>query len=109
MKIYDLYGSKVGSVEDLCGAVSDAIGSQFQRHESGYLGGEYFLYGDLDGEHFIVQRNRYRNDEGEEEIAEAEFADYPVLLQVNASTRGDELREWLAGIVSLDFLRRSVP
>jgi hypothetical protein len=108
MRCYDLYGTRTLAVEELSAAVEDALALNLERHESGYLGGDYFVAGDLRGEHFVVQRNHV-DDGDEEEVAEPEFANYPTLLQVNATLRGDELKARLSSIDGLDFLRRSVP
>ena len=107
-KCYDLYGTRTLAIDELRAAVENALSVHLEGHESGYLGGDYFLAGDLRGEHVLIQRNHV--DEGdEEEVAEPQFADYPVLLQVNATPRGDELKCRLLAIEGVDFLKRSVP
>jgi hypothetical protein len=108
MKCYDLYGTKSLDLDELRVAVQRALDIELHRHESGYLGGDYFLAGDLRDEHVLIQRNHV-SDGDEDEVAEPEFADYPILLLVNATTRGDELKGRLAAIAGMDFLRRSVP
>jgi hypothetical protein len=107
-KCYDLYGTATLTLEELGVAAQDVLGLDLERHESSYLGGDYFLAGSLDGEHFVIQRNR-ADDDGEDGVAEPEFADYAVLLQVNATGRADELKSRLATIQGLTFLRRAVP
>lgn len=107
-KYYDLYGTKTLGIDELRSAVEKALSVNFERHESSYLGGDYFLAGDLRGEHALIQRN-HLGDADEQEVAEPEFADHPILLQVNATTRGDDTRELLLGIEGVDFLRRSAP
>jgi len=107
-KSYDLYGTRTLALDELRAAVEKALSVHLEGHESSYLGGEYFLAGDLRGEHVLIQRNHVV-DGDEEEPAEPQFADYPVLLQINATTRGDELKGQLLAIKGLDFLRRSVP
>lgn len=107
-KCYDLYGTRTLTLEELRVAAQDALRLDLECHESGYLGGDYFLAGDLRGEHFVIQRNHADDGDGSE-VAEPEFADYPILLQVNATTRADELKSRLTTIDDVDFLRRSVP
>jgi hypothetical protein len=108
MKSYDLYGARSLALGELRAAVEAVLAIELEKHESGYLGGDYFLGGDLRGEHVVIQRNHV--DDGDEaEVAEPEFAHYPVLLQVNATVRGDALKLRLLTIVGVDFLRRSVP
>jgi hypothetical protein len=106
-EVYDLYGSKSLDLEELSSAVEKALGMVLQRHESSYLGGDYFVAGDPRDEEIVVQKNDI-GDEGTEELAEPQFDEYPILLRVNASTRGDEIRERLLVIAGVDFLRRSV-
>lgn len=107
-RCYDLYGTKARAIDELVVEVRRAAGVDFRRHESGYLGGEYLLAGDLRNEHFVLQQNRV-DDDPDDEYAEPAFSDYSVLLQVNATLRADELRAQLAAIAGLDFLRRAAP
>ena len=37
-KSYDLYGSRVLTLDQLRAAVEDALDARLERHESGYLG-----------------------------------------------------------------------
>lgn len=76
----------------------------FQRHESAYLGGDYFLSGDLQGEHFLLRRNRGLGPP--DELAEPEFAEYGLLLEVNATSRSDLLKSALEAIPGLTLIRR---
>jgi hypothetical protein len=108
VRFYDLYASKSLSLDELREAVEAALGIEFEAHESDFIGGDYFLAGDPRGEEFIIQRNHAENGD-EDEVVEAQYADFPILLQVNATARGDQLRGLLEGIKDLTFLRRAQP
>jgi hypothetical protein len=105
MRCYDLYGSKTRGIENLVGDLDRVLGVRLERHESGYIGGDYFLAGDLRSEHFVLQRHEAGDDETE--LPEPAFSEYSILLQVNNTSRGDELRSLLARVSGLVFLRRS--
>ena len=47
-------------------------------------------------------------DDDADELAEPDFADKPVLLEVNATLRPDSLRELLASLPQLSLLRSKV-
>jgi hypothetical protein len=106
VKIYDLYGSKSLSIAQLRAAVEAALAAPFVLHDSSYRGGDYFFAGDLRGETLVVQRNRIAGSGEDIEFAKPAFADYAVILEVNASTRSDQIRTRLAEIQGLDFLLR---
>lgn len=103
---YELYGSTKLSMADLRHAIENLLELSFSVHESAYRGGEYLRAGDLGGEEFVIQRNTFDFD-NEEEVAEPDFAQYPVIFWVAWTERGDELRNRLAEIRDLDFLRRT--
>jgi hypothetical protein len=106
MSIYDLYGSKVHSLDEVRVILEDTLQVRFGARDSDYMGGKYFLAGDLTGETFVILRNHDSNDEGE--VLEPEFANYPTLLQVNATERGDDIKQRLDNISDLELLRRIV-
>jgi hypothetical protein len=104
---YDLYGSRTLTLDELRVAVEGVLDVDFERHESMYLGGDYFLGEDAGAEEkFQIQSNDLSAFE-EGDLAEPEFAAHRTLLRVDRSARGDELRERLTAIVGLEFLKRS--
>jgi hypothetical protein len=103
MKQYDLYGSRHLTVNQVRIFVEGVLGVAFDSHDSSYLG-QYFLAGDLSAEHFLVRHNQ----EEEDYLAEPSFPDYGTLLQVNGTARGDELKDRLANVNDLEWLRRDV-
>ncbi len=104
-KCYDLYGSHSLSLVELREAAEGCLGIRFTLHDSIYRGGDYFRSGDIGGEEFVIQLNRFEY-ENEEEIAEPAYADYLVIFRIGWTERGDELREKLRKVPGLDFLRR---
>jgi hypothetical protein len=104
---YEVYGSKGLTLPELRDAIEQALGIRFRLHESLYKGGDYFRVGEWGGEEIVVQLNRFEF-EGEDEIAEAGFPEYPVILSIEWTRRGHELQQRLATIAGLDFLRREV-
>ncbi len=106
MKCYDLYGSKALSPAELSELVSTALDLNFTIHESSYKG-TYHLAGDLRGEHFEIQQNHISDEEGE--LLEPGYAEFPLLLSVNGTLRGNDVRMRLEEIEDLTFLRRESP
>ena len=106
-KCYYLYGSKVLTPTELSETVGEALDLPFQLHESSYKG-VYYLAGNLRDEHFEVQANQIP-DEDEHDFLEPEYSDFPALLSVNGTLRGDDLRSRLEKIEDLIFLRRETP
>jgi hypothetical protein len=106
MTTFDLYGSPNLTADELCAAVGAALGVSFVEHDSSFRG-RYLL---ADGRPRLeVQPNRVPGDDGQLEPMESEFVDYPALLYVHGSDRPDEIRDLLAGIAGLAFLRRVGP
>lgn len=103
MKYYDLYGAIGITAEDLQQAVGSALNVSFQERYSDEIG-PYFN-ADAGSENFTVESN-FLDVGDEEEIQEPEFADQPVLLYVNGTERGDQIRELLLAIPGLEHLRR---
>jgi hypothetical protein len=93
-------------------AIEAVLGIQFQARWSDFFGGDYFSWrpgGGSGGEHLRIICNHYRNLSDYHpvmEVAEPEFADYSVLLRVDGSQRGDDLKSRLITVPGLEFLRR---
>jgi hypothetical protein len=103
MKTFDLYGAPELTADEVCAAVGAALGVSFVEHDSSFRG-RYFR---ADGvPRLEVQPNQVPGDDGEFEAMEPEFVEYPTLLYVYGSDRPDEVRDQLAGITGLAFLRR---
>jgi hypothetical protein len=106
VQVSDLYGTRNLSTSELRQKAEKILGVKFNLHDSAYRGGEYFRAGELGGgEEFVIQLNNFKFA-GESETAEPDYPEYPVILQISWTERGDELRNELSGIVGLTFLRR---
>jgi hypothetical protein len=103
----DLYGSKSLSIDELKAAVEPVLGIEFAPHYGDYRGGDYWYWGPLgEGESITIQLNAYDTADPDE-ILEEEFAEYAVLLHLEATERADEVRDALAVVADLDFLERT--
>jgi hypothetical protein len=103
MKYYDLYGTRDMTIDELQEAVGSVLETSFQARYSSFIGPYYTA--ELGNEVFDIEPN-FMDDRDEDEVLEPEFADYPVLLRVSRTQRGDEIREALAEIPGLELLRR---
>jgi hypothetical protein len=103
MKYYDLYGTRSSSADELQSAVGLALGLAFMARYSSFIGPYYTA--ELGDEIFDIERN-FMDDRDEDEVLEPQFADYPILLRVSRTQRGDEIRDVLAEIHGLEHLRR---
>jgi hypothetical protein len=105
-QVNDLYGSTRLSMAEIRDAATKMTGINFSLHDSAYRGGGYFRAEERAGEEIVIQINTFQF-EGESEVAEPDFSEYPVILWVAWTSRGDELRRDLQAIDGLDFLRRN--
>ena len=103
MKYYDLYGTRGMTTHELQEAAAAALGVSFAPRESSFTGDYYKA--DLGDENFAIYVN-FKDPRYEDEILRPQFADYPVLLFVNHTERGDEIRGMLLEIPGLEHLRR---
>ncbi len=101
MKTYDLYGTSALTPGQLVAVVTPLLGLEFEERDSGYRGG-YYRAGHLREEHIVILGN---DRQDEDELPEPDFADTPVLLEVNATRRPDDLRRLLAQVPELSLLR----
>lgn len=100
--MYDLYGARDLSVEQLHRLVSAALGIAFRGHFSQAVGNYYFAE---DGtSEFMVESNLAADDEGTYHLEE-DFPEYGTLFHA-VSEHGDAIREALATVADLTFLRR---
>lgn len=88
MATNDLYGCLVPTLEESKSLLEKILDITFEARDSLYHG-EYYHYGNNAEEHFLLKNNV---DPFDGEPAEINFADYPILLYVNRTTRSSELR-----------------
>jgi hypothetical protein len=104
---YDLYGVRDLSTESLRSAVESALNISFSLHESYFLGGDYLLFSGSVGEELRIRTNEISDEDGSF-LTEPDFGDYVTLLSISRALDGDSIRERLASIPGLDFLRREI-
>lgn len=101
-------------MDQLCSRIEAALGLQFEARWSDLFGGDYFLWRSQDRscrERLTIIRNHHLTlgDYHPVRVSEEpEFAAYQLLLRVEGSLRGDEIKTKLASVPGLDFLRREV-
>lgn len=107
-RTYEVFGSREMTPEELKVAVEQTLKMAFESHESSYMGGKYFSFGDARNENFRIHRNLAgaMADDEEEELIDQRFIGFASLLEVNRTERGDELRELLERVPGLAFLAR---
>jgi hypothetical protein len=103
MKYYDLYGTRDMTIEELQLAAGAALQISFKARDSSFTGP---YYNALDGNEIFDVHLNFHDERNEDEILRPEFADYPVLLFVSRTERGDEIRDALTEIPGLEHLRR---
>ena len=101
--MYDLYGARDLSVDQVRRLVSQALGVAFRGHFSEAVGDYYFA--EVDGSEFMVERNLATDEDGTYHLEE-DFAEYGTLFHA-VTAHGDAIRESLAAIHGLTFLRRA--
>ncbi|MCY2927107.1 MAG: hypothetical protein NT031_17075 [Planctomycetota bacterium] len=102
MRTYDLYGFANSTMADVKVAVERIANTDLVMHDSSYRGGEYYRAKNGQ-EEIIVQQNRLED----EEWAEEDFKEYPLILYIAKTDRGDELRSrLLEKLPAARFLRR---
>lgn len=110
----DTYGSRAPDMNELCVHIETALGLQFEPRWSDLFGGDYFLWRSKDRslrERLTLFRNRHLtlgDYHPVEVMEEPEFAEYQLLLRVEGSRRGDEIKTKLAAVPGLEILRRQV-
>ncbi|MGH3916428.1 MAG: hypothetical protein ACRDTC_23915 [Pseudonocardiaceae bacterium] len=102
-KRFDLYGSRLLSLDDAARRLEAALGLVIQRHDSSYRGGDYYRGSGDAVEEVIVQQN-FEDEEGY--LAEPDFPDHEILVYV---TEPNELGiDRLRDLTDLTLLRSRV-
>lgn len=104
MRIYDLYGFEHDNLEVARIAIEQALGINFNAHESMYMGGEYYRW-DASGKEVFVLTKNYNSFE--EELNERDFPKIGVLFYVSNTQRSQKLEKLLkAQVKKISLLRR---
>jgi len=99
MKSYDLYGFISDDLNELAKSLEHRLSVLFTLHESSYRGGTYYRSGIPGQEEFILQRNY---DPLENELAEPEFPEYPIILYIGPTERSKEIKDWINAEMKLE-------
>lgn len=103
MRTYDIYGFVNVTMAEVKAGVEAAANTVLAVHDSSYRGGEYYRVKTGD-EEIILQQNKIEHDEW----AEEEFKEFPMILYIARTERGDELKNKVLGrLASGKFLRRN--
>jgi hypothetical protein len=108
MKIFDLYGLEVPSMDDARALFEEVAHQPLNAHESSHHCGEYWRLDLPNGGSLILQRNF---DDFENEWTEESFKAYPFLLYVSDYPQADKLRSALNNLAKLatHLRRREIP
>jgi hypothetical protein len=77
------YGTQIHSQDELCAAVSAALGITFEGRESSYHCGNYWNCR-VDNTEMIIQDNCVDPYSDDGDLWAPEFADHPVLLMISS-------------------------
>jgi hypothetical protein len=91
MKSYILYGLKGHDLTSAKEVVEHALSINLIEAESSYYGGIYYRLKNIGEQHFVLQKNLELDDE----LAEDDFPDYPILLYANEVQEPEDLEKLL--------------
>jgi hypothetical protein len=94
VKRFETYGARSSDLLAVGMNVSLALGCVFQLRYSEHRCGAYFLWED-EGETVRVSRNL---DPYDDEPARQEFPDFPILIEVEASRRAQQIKHAMLGL-----------
>ena len=90
MKSIDVYGFQSDNINELAQRLSGILNIEFSLHDSLYRGGAYYRSAIPGKEEFVLQRNK---DLVDNELAEPEFPQFPILLYIDPTERSEEIRK----------------
>ena len=106
MHIYDRYGFFSNDLEQVKDNLETCLRIRFVPHDSSFWG-EYYLHEQPNGEESLMLHMNIDPEDGEPLYRE--FAEFPVILQVNDTKRSEELAERLqSSIASCKHLRHKL-
>lgn len=105
-RIYDLYGSFLPELSDVCRVVSAALDQEFRERFSDEIG-VYYAVRRPGGESIEIQANRVEDEEGPYDV-EPDFLEYATLVRVNRSAQADRVQAVLSQLPDVVFLRRKI-
>jgi hypothetical protein len=102
--MYDLYGARELSVDQVHRLASEVLGIAFRRHYSDAVG-DYYFHEDDDCE-LMIEPNAASDNDGAYHLEE-DFPEYGTLFHA-ITEDGDDIRGKLESIDGLTFLRREL-
>lgn len=107
MTVSDLYGFAHRDAQHARSQIEALIGTSLKLHDSSYVSNGEYLTAPLPSGGTIALHMNY--DEAEQEWAEDDFRDYPLLVYVDSGPQCDEWKAKLLGrLAGLHFLQREV-
>jgi len=92
MTVFDLYTINTDDLKKASVLVERALSISLENRHSTYQGGNYFLFGNESGEHFVLKQN---TDPIDNEPVEQSFPEARILLYVNDTQRQAEIQDAL--------------
>lgn len=89
---YDTYGFRNISLEDVREAIEGTLGVKFNRRNSGYYAGDYYMFRESSGGGMKVYNNR---DEGRDIWIREKYNNYSVVLEIFEMNSMEELKHKL--------------
>ncbi|MCA1671733.1 MAG: hypothetical protein ABR608_06925 [Pseudonocardiaceae bacterium] len=100
MKRFDLYGWRSMPLAAAADLIARAVGVEFELHDSGYHGGDYYRSKCFGSEEILVQDN-FEDEEGY--LAEPNFPEHHTLVYINGAS--EKVARVLADVEDLEPLR----
>jgi hypothetical protein len=98
VKTYLLFGIDGEDLQDARARIERALGIRMELHDSDYLCGDYYRFGRVGGENFILQKNF---DEVEGEWTDPGCTEFGLLLYASETDRAEFLCAALSGDAKL--------
>ena len=101
--VYDLYGFVSDDIDNLALVLGEILQIELKPHHSAFLG-DYYRYGRIVEESFILQKNYVFQ---ENDWTEPQFMNFPCLFYVNRTERSKLIEDLLKGkfLADMSLLR----
>ncbi len=107
MRVYDLYGIEMGSLDEVAIQVSRLLGIEFEERESDFIGGLYYRAKLVEGGNLELQRNYNKKYEA---FQETKFAEFQIILYLNDIPQYEVYQDKLLNMAAckIVFLQRKI-
>lgn len=105
MRVYDLYGIEMGSLDEVAIQVSRLLGIEFEERESDFIGGLYYRAKLVEGG---TMRLQYNYNEQYEAFQVTKFPEFPILLYIDDTPQYEVYQDKLLSTLpcKIVFLQR---